>query len=60
MTKTEIKNAISACNHTTPDCRRCPYFKQVQFCRNTLNLDILDLITEQEKEIERLKNKTTE
>lgn len=45
MTKEQIKYALMMCNHTTPQCRKCPYFRKVQYCRTTLINDTLKLIT---------------
>ena len=52
MTKDEIKKALECCE--TDWCCVCPYYKYVG-CETILKKDVLTLITEQEKEIERLK-----
>ena len=50
MTKDEIKKALECC--IKGDCCDCPYYDG---CTQELTTDALNLITEQEKEIERLK-----
>ena len=52
MTKDEIKKALECCE--TDWCCVCPYYKY-EGCETILKKDVLTLITEQEKEIERLK-----
>lgn len=52
MTKEDIKKALIECNHSTPHCRKCPYFNKVQFCRDTLINDTLEIISVQEKSIQ--------
>lgn len=52
MTKDEIKKALECCE--TDWCCACPYYKY-EGCETILKKDVLTLITEQEKEIERLK-----
>lgn len=54
MTKKEIKKALEFCGAINSPCVNCPY-KNVENCYNTLKIDALNLIIEQEKEIERLK-----
>jgi hypothetical protein len=54
MTKEDIKDALQACSAINSPCVNCPY-KDVENCYNTLNNDARELITEQEKEIERLR-----
>lgn len=64
MTKDEIKKALKCCTTMTRDgvgmCNECPYNKRDKYgyilCGNqNIQKDALNLITEQEKEIERLK-----
>lgn len=52
MTKDEIKKALKCCE--TDFCCSCPYY-EYRGCEAALKRYALDLITEQEKEIERLK-----
>ena len=52
MTKDEIKKGLKCCEMDW--CVRCPYFECIG-CEVCLKQDALNLITEQEKEIERLK-----
>lgn len=60
MTKDEIKKALECCNSTGPYfCDDCPYCC-VGRCRDELITSALNLITEQEKEIDRLKAKDEE
>lgn len=54
MTKEDIKDALQACSAINSPCVNCPY-KDVENCYDTLNNDARELITEQEKEIERLR-----
>lgn len=54
MNKDEIKKTLKTCNPTYYNCKICPY-KSVERCVDTLNNDAVNLITEQEKEIDRLK-----
>lgn len=59
MTKDEIKKALECCvNPSINPCKDCPYNKNGDFsyCNDKILKDTLNLITEQEKEIERLKN----
>ena len=55
MTKEDIKKALEACGAINSPCVDCPY-KNVEDCYDTLNNDALKLITEQENEIEDLKD----
>ena len=60
MTKDEIKKALIQCADLEY-CDDCPYFNwENRSCSDELKLDALDLITEQEKEIERLKAENEE
>ena len=52
MNKDEIKKALECCE--TDWCCVCPYYKY-EGCETILKKDVLALITEQEKEIDRLK-----
>ena len=52
MTNDEIKKALECCE--TDWCCVCPYYKY-EGCETILKKDVLTLITEQEKEIERLR-----
>ena len=52
MTKEDIKKALECCE--TDWCCVCPYYKY-EGCETILKKDVLTLITEQEKEIERLR-----
>lgn len=56
MNKDEIKKALERCCNSDfkTACRNCPYLTRPR-CNDTLCKDALNLITEQEKEIERLK-----
>lgn len=54
MTKDEIKKALEICDDIYAPCDGCPYIHDGN-CDNTLLADALALITEQEKEIKRLK-----
>lgn len=59
MTKDEIKKALRRCSgNSINDCKDCPYANNSEFsCANgEMYKDALNLITEQEKEIERLKD----
>lgn len=53
MTQDEIKEALETC--ILGYCTGCPYDGCDGDCRDELHKDVLTLITEQEKEIERLK-----
>jgi hypothetical protein len=58
MTKDEIKKALECCsNLSIAFCKGCPYANNAKFsCADgKMFKDALNLITEQEKEIERLK-----
>lgn len=58
MTKDEIKKALECCvNPSINPCKDCPYNKNGDFsyCNDKILKDTLNLITEQEKEIEKLK-----
>lgn len=59
MTKENIKKALEACAEINSPCNNCLY-KNVENCYNTLNNDARELIIEQEKEIERLKEENNE
>ena len=52
MNKDEIKKALECCEIDW--CCVCPYYKY-EGCETILKKDVLTLITEQEKEIERLR-----
>ena len=54
MTNDEIKKALETCADISIPCNDCPY-DAVGNCTDTLCADALELIIEQEKEIERLK-----
>lgn len=55
MTKDEIKKALECCcNSDFKTCRNCSYLGSPR-CNDTLCKDALNLISEQEKEIKRLK-----
>ena len=63
MTKDEIKKALRCCSgNSINDCKDCPYNKNDDFsyCNDKILKDTLNLITEQEKEIERLKDENKE
>lgn len=58
MNKDDIKKALECCvNPSINPCKDCPYNKNGDFsyCNDKILKDTLNLITEQEKEIERLK-----
>lgn len=57
MNKDDIKKALRCCADIG-DCDDCPY-DAVRSCSDRLKLDARELITEQEKEIERLKDEDT-
>ncbi len=60
MTKEDIKKALECCNSTGPYfCNDCPYCC-VGRCRDELITSALNIITEQEKESEWLKNANSE
>ena len=54
MNKDEIKKALETCADISIPCNDCPY-DAVGNCTDTLCADALELIIEQEKKIERLK-----
>ena len=55
MTKDEIKKALKCCQDYDYDsCADCPYRTHSENCTNDILQDALDLITEQEKENEKL------
>lgn len=54
MTKDEIKKALECCTNWE-SCPGCPYFCSYRNCSDIMQLDALNLITEQEEEIELLK-----
>lgn len=58
MTKDEIKKALECCCNSDfkTACRNCSYLGSPR-CNDTLCKDALNLITEQEKKIERLTEK---
>ena len=58
MTKEDIKKALTCCsNPGISYCKDCPYANYGEFdcCNGKMYKDVLNLIAEQEKEIERLK-----
>lgn len=55
MTQDKIKEALETC--ILGYCNDCPYDGCDGDCRDELHKDVLTLITEQEKEIERLQDK---
>lgn len=58
MTKDEIEKALECCsNPSINSCKNCPYNNNGEFscCDGEMYKDALTLITEQEKEIERLR-----
>lgn len=59
MTKDEIKKALEICTDIYAPCNGCPYEKCTN-CDNTLHTDALNVIVEQEKEIELLKDENCE
>lgn len=54
MTKDEIKKALMKCS--VDSCKDCPYDNKGLYCCGKLKRDALELINEQEREIERLKD----
>lgn len=63
MNKDDIKKALECCsNPSINPCKDCPYNKNDDFsyCNDKILKDTLNLITEQEKEIERLKDENKE
>lgn len=63
MNKDDIKKALESCvtykNVDCNNCPCCPYDGQI-LCQDVLCKDALNLITEQEKKIERLKDENKE
>ena len=63
MTKDEIKKALECCSNPSINfCKDCPYNNNGEFscCDGEMCKDALNLITEQEKKIERLKDENKE
>ena len=63
MTKDEIKKALECCSNTSINpCKDCPYNNNGKFscCDGEMCKDALNLITEQEQEIDRLKAENEE
>lgn len=58
MTKEDIKKALKTCS--VDSCTDCPYDNKGLYCCGKLKRDALNLITEQENEIERLKAENCE
>ena len=58
MNKDEIKKALEYCaSNSINDCKNCPYANNGPFaCSISMYKDALNLITEQEEEIEQLKD----
>lgn len=58
MNKDEIKKALGYCaSDSIDDCKNCPYADNGPFaCSISMYKDALNIITEQEEEIERLKD----
>ena len=54
-TEQDIKKALEICADINLNCNDCPY-DAVGNCNDTLSADALNLIIEQEREIERLKD----
>ena len=62
MNKDDIKKALECCsNSRVSSCNNCPYNNNGEFscCDGEMCKDALNLITEQEEEIERLKDEDT-
>lgn len=60
MNKDDIKKALECCYHDD-NCEKCPNVKNKGYaCVDTLLTSALNLITEQEKEIEQLKDENKE
>ena len=59
MNKYDIMKALSCCASLSTYCIDCPYYNNGDFnCDDgKMNLDALNIITEQEKEIDALKEK---
>ena len=63
MTKDEIKKALECCSNPSINfCKDCPYNNSGEFscCDGEMCKDALNLITEQEQEIDRLKAENEE
>ena len=63
MNKDEIKKGLECCsNPSINSCKDCPYNNNGEFscCDGEMCKDALNLITEQEKKIERLKDENKE
>ena len=63
MTKDEIKKALGCCSNPSINfCKDCPYNNKGEFscCDGEMCKDSLNLITEQEQEIEKLKAENEE
>ena len=63
MTKEDINKALECCsNPSISYCKDCPYANYGEFdcCNGKMCKDALNLITEQETEIERLKAEKTQ
>ena len=63
MTKDEIKKALECCSNPSINfCKDCPYNNKGEFscCDGEMCKDALNLITEQEQEIDRLKAENEE
>lgn len=58
MNKDDIKKALEVCTDCYSTCDDCPY-DDVGNCGDTLKTDACELIVEQENEIERLKEETS-
>lgn len=56
MTNEEIKRGYMICNDPNLSCKDCPYNDNYIKCSETLRADARELIVEQEKEIEQLKD----
>lgn len=61
MNKDDIKKALKCCqDYDYESCVDCPYRTHGENCTNDILQDALNLITEQEKEIERVNKKLSE
>ena len=64
MTKDEIKKAFDICCSAQKSCNGCPLLvlekQNGRGCKYNLFTSVFDLVTEQEKEIERLKAENEE
>lgn len=58
MTKEDIKKALELCSKDE-DCEKCPYVDHYR-CTRALQKGVLNLMTEQEKEIKRLNDENCE